>query len=165
MELKLSELNSGFKDKVFQILVKDLPDRGTAFTNSSVKGRLSVVSVKDGFKFSGEISAKPTYECVRCLKYETNNLSFYFDFLLSIKQELNTKQELDIIYFPVESDSFYFNKVIADMIELKKPMNPKCSENCKGLCPICGINQNEGICSCKHENNSTIWDELKKIKS
>ena len=163
MKLKLSELDSDFKDSPFQILVKDLPDRGSTFTGSLVEGKLSVISVKDGFNFSGEINAKPNYECVRCLKHMIENLSFNFDFLLSIKKSLITKQEIDVVYLPRGSDTIYLNEIFADMIELKRPMNPICNKKCKGLCPICGIDQNKAICSCKQKNDSTIWDELKKL--
>ena len=163
MKLKLSELSSNFEDKSFLILVKDLPERGTTFTGSSVKGRLSVISVKDGFNFSGKINAKPSYECVRCLKQTLDNLSFHFDFLLSTKKDLITKQEIDVVYFPKGNDTIYLNGIFADMIELKRPMNPICNKECKGLCPICGINQNKAICSCKQKNDSTVWDELKKL--
>ena len=37
---------------------------------------------------------------------------------------------------------------IREEIILEYPMKPLCKESCKGLCPKCGKNLNEGACSC-----------------
>jgi len=37
---------------------------------------------------------------------------------------------------------------IREEIILSYPINPLCSNNCKGLCPRCGHNLNEGGCNC-----------------
>ncbi len=38
---------------------------------------------------------------------------------------------------------------IRQEIILDYPLKPLCSPVCKGLCPVCGKNRNEGACSCK----------------
>ena len=37
---------------------------------------------------------------------------------------------------------------IREEIILSYPINPLCSDDCKGLCPRCGHNLNEGGCNC-----------------
>lgn len=47
---------------------------------------------------------------------------------------------------------------------LALPMHPVCRPGCKGLCPACGKNRNEGDCGCKPESNSLsedLWAPLK----
>lgn len=34
---------------------------------------------------------------------------------------------------------------------LALPVKPLCNDNCKGLCPVCGINRNTESCSCEDE--------------
>jgi uncharacterized protein len=34
------------------------------------------------------------------------------------------------------------------------PMQPLCKEDCKGLCPVCGIDLNENECNC----DTTVYD-------
>jgi len=34
---------------------------------------------------------------------------------------------------------------------LALPMKPLCREDCKGLCPVCGINRNRETCTCQSE--------------
>ena len=38
---------------------------------------------------------------------------------------------------------------IREEIILDYPLSPLCKPECKGLCPKCGKNVNEGKCSCK----------------
>ncbi len=39
-----------------------------------------------------------------------------------------------------------------------------CEPECKGLCPGCGTNLNEGTCSCSGEEADPRWDALRKLK-
>ena len=42
---------------------------------------------------------------------------------------------------------------------------PLCSPTCKGLCPQCGKNLNEGPCSCKPASGKPVnWSVLDKLK-
>ena len=51
--------------------------------------------------------------------------------------------------------SYYHDDVI-DLIEVMReqillalPMKPLCREDCKGLCPVCGVNRNRETCECQ----------------
>jgi uncharacterized protein len=46
----------------------------------------------------------------------------------------------------IELDVF-FTEVIAEML----PLHPVCREDCKGLCPVCGVSQNDTSCGCDIE--------------
>ena len=39
-----------------------------------------------------------------------------------------------------------------------------CHPECKGLCPECGTNLNEGSCSCVRKEADPRWDALRKLK-
>jgi len=39
-----------------------------------------------------------------------------------------------------------------------------CREDCKGLCPHCGQNLNEGQCSCSVTLEEPRWAALKEIR-
>ena len=41
---------------------------------------------------------------------------------------------------------------LRETLLLELPEIPRCSADCKGLCPSCGANLNEGACSCEPEN-------------
>jgi len=39
-----------------------------------------------------------------------------------------------------------------------------CDLKCRGLCPDCGTNLNEGSCTCSREEVDPRWDALRKLK-
>ncbi len=47
---------------------------------------------------------------------------------------------------------------------LALPMRPLCQENCKGLCPTCGINLNESVCACTQEQGDPRLAVLRNLK-
>ena len=49
---------------------------------------------------------------------------------------------------------------IREEILLGIPSIPVCSASCKGLCPQCGKNWNEGKCDCKPPGGSGGWSAL-----
>jgi uncharacterized protein len=38
--------------------------------------------------------------------------------------------------------------LLAELLLAEKPFKTLCSENCKGLCPVCGANLNACSCGC-----------------
>jgi uncharacterized protein len=52
----------------------------------------------------------------------------------------------------------------ADALVLAVPAKMLCDENCKGLCPVCGIDLNSQTCPCIRESPDSPWDGLKKIR-
>jgi uncharacterized protein len=60
-----------------------------------------------------------------------------------------------------DRDELFIDEIIVDNIILSLPIKTLCSETCKGLCPICGQNLNEGDCDCEIEN---IDPRLQKLK-
>ncbi|NQW03257.1 MAG: DUF177 domain-containing protein [Acidobacteria bacterium] len=41
--------------------------------------------------------------------------------------------------------------VVREQLYLALPMKPLCTEACKGLCPVCGVNWNRETCECQQE--------------
>ncbi|MHB8757087.1 MAG: YceD family protein [Bacillota bacterium] len=50
---------------------------------------------------------------------------------------------------PYEGDEVDLKDEVRQQLLLALPMKPLCSTDCKGLCPICGKDHNEGPCECK----------------
>ena len=42
-------------------------------------------------------------------------------------------------------------EVVREQLYLALPMKPLCQEDCKGLCPVCGVNRNRETCTCQQE--------------
>ena len=52
---------------------------------------------------------------------------------------------------------------VREAVILELPMRFLCSEDCKGLCPLCGANLNRGPCACGDREQDPRWEPLKKL--
>jgi uncharacterized protein len=146
--------------------------------NIEVEGVELLEPVVADFKFSNtnrsiviEGRFKTTFmaECVRCLK------RFPFPLELSF-QEAYTRQDLMLdakgnLITDDEDIRSIFEGYILDLTELLRqniilalPLAPLCSPDCKGLCPHCGKNLNEGECECSRKNVDPRWQKLLEYK-
>ena len=81
-----------------------------------------------------KISARVSARCCRCLK----------DFEEDLKKKLQ-------LHYPVNKTDIALdlNQDIREEIMLGYPLKPLCRVECKGICPRCGKDLNEGVCACK----------------
>jgi uncharacterized protein len=100
---------------------------------SPVKARAVVSISYDAVDVDLTLAADLSLSCSRCLK----DIKFGFNRTVDLNyaaDKLNPIINLD-------AD-------IREEIILSYPVKPLCKENCKGLCPKCGGNLNEGGCNC-----------------
>lgn len=71
-------------------------------------------------------------ECVRCLK----------------KFEIPVEENFDLDYNIKGKTALDITSDIRQEMILEYPIKPLCDELCKGLCPKCGKNLNNGKCKC-----------------
>ncbi|MDD3887068.1 MAG: DUF177 domain-containing protein [Victivallaceae bacterium] len=115
-----------------------------------VEYKLLARQVSGGALVTGRVSTVLAGECGRCLApvrqdCAVEELSLYFDIAPGV-------EELDI------SDDVRVEMTLA------LPMTLLCSPDCKGLCPVCGADRNQGECGCSLEKPSNpAWGELDKL--
>jgi uncharacterized protein len=54
--------------------------------------------------------------------------------------------------------------LVEEQVALAVPEYPVCREACKGLCPVCGQNQNEKACGCDRHVPDPRWAGLEKFR-
>lgn len=82
----------------------------------------------------GRVWGKRSVRCDRCLKQTQQDFDESFLETASAKAEI-----IDIMSF------------VRQTLALTEDIQFLCSPDCKGLCPQCGKNLNEGPCNCKPE--------------
>ncbi|MGQ9707823.1 MAG: YceD family protein [bacterium] len=55
-------------------------------------------------------------------------------------------EELDRL--PIDADFIDLTQMVRDAIHLAIPIAPKCRQDCRGICPVCGANLNRVECHC-----------------
>ncbi|WP_066683314.1 YceD family protein [Christensenella intestinihominis] len=84
--------------------------------------------------------------CDRCLDDMKTEISYRFDELFF---RVGTQEEEEYTY---EGDVLSLDKMVYDAIILSLPHQLLCKDDCKGICPVCGQNLNDGPCGCKPED-------------
>jgi uncharacterized protein len=54
-------------------------------------------------------------------------------------------------------------EAIREYALLEMPMQVFCREDCKGLCPTCGADLNEGPCDCRNDEGDERFAALKSL--
>ena len=60
-----------------------------------------------------------------------------------------SKEDLEECFY--EGDVIDLDEILREQIILALPMYPRCSPECRGLCPVCGIDLNQETCDCQRD--------------
>jgi uncharacterized protein len=122
----------------------------------------------DTIYIRGELAAQISQVCGRCLESATISIGGDFAYTVVPKKaevaedlELNA-DELETSYY--RGDFIDLAPIICEQIVLQAPMKVLCAEDCKGLCPRCGINLNTGFCNCRSDVVDDRLAVLKKFR-
>ncbi|MBR1841782.1 MAG: DUF177 domain-containing protein [Oscillospiraceae bacterium] len=100
----------------------------------------------------GSVEASFSCVCARCLRALEKSLSIPFTAYLA--EELQDEDSED--YYLIEGDEVDIGEVARDALVLNMPTRFLCDEDCKGLCPKCGKNLNEGPCDCGEDQDPRL---------
>jgi len=124
--------------------------------------------IKD-IRIQGRLATTLETNCARCLELLTQGVKREFDLLYrpqgadAGRDEMSvTDAEAEISYY--EGEGLPLDDVIREQILLAVPLKLTCREDCKGLCPQCGQNLNEGQCACAVTREEPRWAALKEIR-
>ena len=63
-----------------------------------------------------------------------------------------------------EGGGLELEDILREQILLALPMQRVCSEDCKGICPVCGKNRNQNACDCSTVKADDRWGALRKLE-
>jgi uncharacterized protein len=69
--------------------------------------------------------------------------------------------ELDVTY--LEDGHINTDELLRENLLLSLPLQPLCRDDCRGLCPRCGANLNQGPCGCEPPPADPRMDALRKL--
>ena len=90
------------------------------------------------------VEADMTVCCDRCSAEFSYHASMPVDAVLKADAEDEDSADL----FPLDGDGIDVSDVLETCLILNMDTKYLCSEDCKGLCPECGKNLNDGPCGC-----------------
>lgn len=111
-----------------------------------------------------DVKTSGVFECDRCLEEFDQPLSSRYN-MFYVFDELNTARfpadEVRVI--GVDTPSIDLREDVREVIVLSVPLKLLCKEDCKGLCPGCGVNRNHQTCDCRETTGSSQWRGLEGL--
>ena len=117
----------------------------------------------------GELDAKISVPCGRCLQPVEVPIHSKFAerFVPAVSWGAETQHELaeeDLNLAVFDGKAIELDDLVREEILLGVPGHVLCSEDCKGLCPTCGIDRNLGNCQCDTDEIDSRWQRLKELQ-
>ena len=103
------------------------------------------------YLLSGRLTSKAALPCSRCLAAVEEELSLDFE------------EEFEEREYPGEDAVIDLADIASQLWVTSIPMQPLCSGDCQGLCPVCGRNLNEGACGCPADSTDPRLEALRSL--
>lgn len=175
MRLDLSRFRSGEErvDKIYQ--PAEIPvAQGDEFTVAApVELKTDVRKDANKVRLVGSVKTTLECHCSRCLEAFSVPVDASFDLLYlpagTTVEPKDDEDELEIQADDVgvsfyKDDEIDLGELMREQFYLALPMKPLCREDCRGLCPECGINRNRETCNCQTAWVDPRLEGLKQFK-
>jgi DUF177 domain-containing protein len=125
---------------------------------------------KRQFRLVGTVKTTLELPCSRCLEPYTLPVDQRFDLryqphVLNTGEGEREIEEDDLTTAFYENDEIDLGQLMREQFYLALPMKPLCSDDCKGLCPVCGTNLNRATCDCNQAWDDPRLAALKELRS
>ncbi len=142
----------------------ELPEKEATLSGPA---RVDITVLKSGTELIFEVSVNTSIqlECARCVKNFSLPVQANFRFILLLDDKragLDTGDE-DYTFLSSQENSYDLAPRVRDAIILSVPLKPLCMADCKGLCPVCGLDLNYENCNCRREEVDPRWSRLKDL--
>jgi uncharacterized protein len=84
--------------------------------------------------------------------------------LLFAEAGLDDAEEDDVVHLPPGARELDLRPAVREEWLLSVPAYALCREDCKGLCPTCGIDRNTGTCDCVPSTDAR-WAGLRDVRT
>lgn len=120
-------------------------------------------------RIKGKLSVQMEADCDRCL--EALRIPLESDFDLFYRPAAHVSHAHEVAIDEAESEMGFYEggglelgEILREHILLSLPMQHVCSEACRGICPQCGKNRNQGDCRCEAKLADDRWSALQSMK-
>ena len=129
-----------------------VPDFDFIISIKEVTGDFTLQKSGEEYFCKGEFESDVVVECARCLRHFNATLTNMTDFIISPKgyhDDDDAIDDEDYVYLDPSGRMADVKPLARQSMILALDMSPLCTEDCKGLCPKCHANLNDGPCTCQ----------------
>jgi uncharacterized protein len=168
IELDKLEKHGGKFVHVYQVSELLLDDAAVRLVEpGEVSGRVRL----DGkeVELRGKLRAKLEVVCGRCLTPVELPVSSEFNerFVRAVSWAAEEQHELlpeDLNIAVFDGAAIELDDLVREELLLAVPVNVLCGPDCKGLCPVCGVDRNVSGCQCENREHDSRWQKLKELQ-
>ncbi|WP_180819278.1 YceD family protein [Gordonia terrae] len=107
--------------------------------DSDVDLDLRLEAVSEGILVTGTVCGETVGQCSRCLEPIDGTVTVFLTELFAYPDSATVQTtDADDIH-RIADDRIDLEQSIIDAVALELPMSPLCSEDCQGLCQVCGV--------------------------
>jgi uncharacterized protein len=165
LKIDVTELRRGIGREAtyeFREAVSPMGLAGETVTFDPALVTLRLVNAGESLGGYFEVSGGAHVLCSRCLKPVTVPLEI--EFMVIYQQAPATPGEDDteeVVFY--RENLIDVSEDIRQHLVLELPMKPICTSDCKGLCPRCGKDLNQGDCGCPKSDDDSPMSVLKDL--
>ena len=174
MKLKVDDIAAEAKELSFREPEEEVNrllsrgDGGEWRFKAPIEVELSYYRAGTELFFEGRLAAATGAACARCAEEFEGAIERPFRFIMSpraIAAEADAPDEPgDGEYAVYDGDEIDLSPLIREELLLALPTRPLCREDCRGLCPRCGTNLNQGECRCPEPAGDPRFAVLRSLK-
>jgi len=127
---------------------------------------LSYYRVGTELFFEGGFKAMTVASCARCAEEFVTSSTRKFRYILVPRAlaGIGDGRGDDLEFAVYDGDEVDLTPLVQEQVLLALPTRPLCKEDCRGLCPQCGINLNEHQCECRTGQPESRLAVLRTLK-
>lgn len=124
----------------------------------------------ESFIVEGEFEGRRLVGCDRCGELVEEGLKRHFSYLVSTRKEEITDlqdveiKEEDVNTLYLQGPVFDLKEILQEQAYLALPVKTLCHDDCKGICPECGVVLNHSACSCTPGKKDSPFAVLGKLR-
>jgi uncharacterized protein len=168
IELERLEKDGGSFSRTYEIGELSLDDGELQLIRpTEIKGRVRRKGSE--VELRGELNGRVATTCDRCLQPVEFPISSEFNerFVTAVSWRAEPQHELqeeDLNLAIFDGEAIELDDLVREEIMLAVPGHVLCREDCKGLCPVCGIDRNQSSCECEAGKIDSRWESLKELQ-
>ncbi|MGB8656687.1 MAG: DUF177 domain-containing protein [Candidatus Zixiibacteriota bacterium] len=167
MKIELKRTSEDFTET---LILEEAPEtlkleaEGATF-DKPARVELTVSKSQDQLICRGKVTTPVVLGCSRCLTPYERSFSADLDFVVNLSAEPEETDTEEGDYYIADASSAFFgiDDLVREAVLLALPLKPLCSEDCKGLCPMCGTDLNRSPCHCVKRETDPRWDKLRGL--
>ena len=161
MRLELKDIKGGVLEQEYSLSVEEFPELAVLAENGAgnylgpLHFTLRLQRTGRMVEVDGRLQATVQLECGRCLCRYQQEVDERFSFTFTpVLEEAGADQdeveleadELGLVLY--QDETLELGPCLQEQAVMALPVAHVCSSGCRGLCPECGVNLNEGSCDC-----------------